>query len=106
MARVLVLYFDDLTPGVRPAVLAHEVRALGRMTLRALHGRDRVELPISRATAARLAARSFPFQVRHLIRLRNTRARARVFVLTAGRTDTLAFGSENPVRRTCALGQL
>jgi hypothetical protein len=60
VACVLVLYFDNLTAGVRAAVLAREVRTLRRVTLRTLNGRHGVELPVRRATAARLTARGFP----------------------------------------------
>src|SRR5579884_3765293 len=68
MSGVLVLNLDDLPAVVRAAMLAHEMRTLGRVTLRTLDGRHRVEFPICRATAARLAARSFPFEVRHCSR--------------------------------------
>jgi hypothetical protein len=39
---VLIADLDDLTAIIRAAMTAHEVRALGLMTLGAFHGRDRV----------------------------------------------------------------
>jgi hypothetical protein len=61
MAGVLILYFDDLPAGVRAAMFAREVRTFGRVTLRTLDGRHRIQFPVCRTTAARLAARRFPF---------------------------------------------
>jgi len=57
---VLVADLDDLTTIVCAAMTAHEVRALGLMTLGALHRRDRVQLPVRRTTAARFTARRLP----------------------------------------------
>jgi len=65
LAGAIILYFDDLTPSVRAALCAQKVRPLGRVTLRALFGGHPVEFPICGATAARLAAWSFPFEIRH-----------------------------------------
>jgi len=57
---VLIADLDDLTAIIRAAMTAHEVRALGLMTLGAFHGRDRVQLPVRRTTAARFTARRLP----------------------------------------------
>jgi hypothetical protein len=62
---MIILYLDDLASGVCTAVFAQKVRPLGRVTLRTLFGRHPIELPICGATAARLAAGSFPFEIRH-----------------------------------------
>lgn len=104
VTRVLVLYFNDLTPRVRAALLACKMRALRRMTLRTLDSRHCVEFPIGRATAARFTARCFPLEVRHfLFSLRNTRARARVFVLSADRAYALAvLSAQHPERNGAA----
>ena len=58
---VFVADLDDLTAIIRAAMSAHEMRALRLVTLGALHGRDRVELPVRRTTAARFTARRLPF---------------------------------------------
>jgi len=57
---VFVADFDDLTTVIRSAMTAHEVRALRLVTLGALDGRNRAELPVRRTTAARLTARCLP----------------------------------------------
>gem|GEM_PF-5288070 len=62
---VFVADFDDLTAVVRSAMTAHEMRALGLVTLGAFHGRYRVQLPVRRTTAARFTARRLPLEICH-----------------------------------------
>jgi hypothetical protein len=57
---VFVANLDDLTTVIRTAMTAHEMRTLGLMALRTLDGRDRIEFPVRRPTAARLTARCLP----------------------------------------------
>jgi len=57
---VFVADFYDLTAVIRTAMTAHEMRALGLMTLGALDDGYRVELPVCRTPAARFAARRLP----------------------------------------------
>jgi hypothetical protein len=62
---VFVADFDDLTAIIRAAMTAHEMRALGLVTLGTLDGRHRIELPVRRTTAARFTARRLPLEVCH-----------------------------------------
>jgi hypothetical protein len=62
---VFVADLDDLTAIIRAAMPAHKVRALRLVTLGALDGCDRAELPVRRTTAARFTARRLPLEVRH-----------------------------------------
>ena len=64
-AGAIILYLDDLAPGVRAALFAHEMRTFRRVTLRALLGGHPVEFPVGRSAAARFAARGFPFEISH-----------------------------------------
>ena len=57
---VFVADLDDLTAIIGSAMTAHKVRTLRLVTLVALHGRYRVQLPVCRTTAARFTARRLP----------------------------------------------
>jgi hypothetical protein len=57
---VFVADLDDLTAIIRAAMTAHEVRALGLVTLGTLNNGYRVEFPVRRTTAARFTARRLP----------------------------------------------
>ena len=57
---VFVADLDDLTAIIRAAMSAHKVRSFRLVTLGALDGRNRVELPVRRTTAARFTARRLP----------------------------------------------
>ncbi len=57
---VFVADLNDLTAVVSTAMSAQKVRALRLMALVAFHGRDRVQLPVCRTTAARFTARCLP----------------------------------------------
>ncbi len=57
---VLVADLHDLATVIGSTVPAHKMRPLRLMTLVTLDGSDRIELPIRRSTAARLAARRLP----------------------------------------------
>ena len=61
----MIVDFDDLTSIVRPAGFANEMRPLRLVALRALDGRYRIELPVSRTAAARFTARRLPLEVCH-----------------------------------------
>jgi hypothetical protein len=57
---VFVADFDDLTAVIHAAMAAGKMRALGLMALGTFDGRDRVQFPVRRSTAARFTARRLP----------------------------------------------
>lgn len=76
MARVLVLYRDDLAAIIESAVHADEVRTLCLVALRALDDGNRGEFPIRSTAAARFGSRGFPFRICHEVVLLRGRAAA------------------------------